>query len=166
MAATSAAPRAWTWAGGYIALTVLAPFLYLVWLLHRGLVADLDVQRREQRMRPLIFTLACGALAWLGLAMGRAPWPMVVLAGQLWLQTLLIFGITLYWKISVHCTTAAAVATLTWSLFGTPLPLLIGVPLIAWSRVRQHRHTLAQTVAGSLLGIAMTLVALSLMAGR
>jgi membrane-associated phospholipid phosphatase len=147
-------------------LSILTPFLYLLWLLHRGLVADLDVQRREQRTRPLIFTLACGGLAWIVLAAGRAPWLMSVLAGQLWLQTLLIFVITLYWKISVHCTTAAAVATLVWSLFGTPLPLLVGVPLIAWSRVRQRRHTLAQTIAGSLLGIAMTLVTLSLIAGR
>jgi membrane-associated phospholipid phosphatase len=140
--------------------------LYLVWLKRRGLVTDLDVQLREQRMRPMVFMLACGGLAWLALTLGAAPAQMAFLAGVLWLQMAVIFGITLRWKISVHCATAAGVATLVWALLGTPLPLLVGVPVIAWSRVRLRRHTLAQTVAGSLLGFGLFAIAIFLVYGR
>ena len=159
LASTLSNPRAWRWAGLYVFLAILTPVLYLVWLLHRGRVSDLDVQLREQRMRPLIFTVACGAAAWLALLLGGAPTEMVIIAGGLWLQTTLIFGITLWWKISVHSAAAAGVATLVWSLAGTSLPLLIGVPIIAWSRVRLRRHTVSQTIAGALLGLAIFIVA-------
>ena len=162
---TLRSPRAWMWAGIYVLLAVLFPLLYLVWMVRKGQITDLDVQLRQQRARPLIVTIACGGLAWLELVLGGAPWHMVILARTLFLQTAVILGITLYWKISVHCAAAAGVATWVWSLGGTPLPLLIGVPVIAWSRVRLGRHTLAQTIAGALLGIASFASVLSLVRG-
>lgn len=165
IASTLSSPRAWMWAGVYVFLAILAPVFHLVWLLRHGRVADLDVQLREQRARPLSFAIACAALAVLVMALGAAPLEMVVLAGALGVQTTLIFGITLRWKISVHSAAAAGVATLAWSLIGTLLPLLIGVPLIAWSRVRLGRHTLAQTIAGTLLGLTIFLSARLLMRG-
>ncbi len=150
-------PRAWMWAGIHILLAILAPLLYLVWLVRQGLANDLDVQLRQQRIKPMLFTVVCAGLAWLVLLLGAAPQPMVVLAGALWVQAAMIFVITLRWKVSVHCTAAAGTATVAWFLMGTPLPLLIGVLLIAWSRVRLRRHTLAQTIAGMLLGLAVFL---------
>ncbi len=163
IASTLSSPRAWTWAGVYVFLAILTPLLYLVWLVRRGRITDLDVQLREQRTRPLIFTIACAGLAWLVLALGGAPLQMVVVTGGLWLQMAIIFGVTLRWKISMHSAAAAGVAMLVWSLAGTMLPLLIGVPIIAWSRVRLRRHTVAQTIAGAVLGLTIFLAALSLM---
>jgi membrane-associated phospholipid phosphatase len=156
-ASTLSDPRAWVWTGTYVLFANLVPLLYLIWLLHRGLVTDLDVQIREQRVRPMVFTTACVGLAGFVLTLGAAPSQMIVVASALWVQTVVIFGVTLWWKISVHCTTAAGVATLAWLLMGTPLPLLVGVPLIAWSRVRLRRHTLAQTTAGTMLGLVIFL---------
>ncbi|NLE46614.1 MAG: phosphatase PAP2 family protein, partial [Chloroflexi bacterium] len=104
-----------------------------------------------------LFTSACGIGAWLLLLIGAAPRPLIVLGGALLVETLIIFVITLRWKISVHCAAAAGAATLVWSLIGTPLPLIVGVPLIAWSRLRLQRHTLAQVVAGSVVGMAIFL---------
>jgi membrane-associated phospholipid phosphatase len=63
----------------------------------------------------------------------------------------------------VHSAAAAATATLAWSLIGTPLPLFIGVPIIAWSRVRLRRHSVAQTVAGASLGVTTILAMLAVM---
>jgi membrane-associated phospholipid phosphatase len=160
-----AEPLAWMWTGLYVLLTVVTPVLYLTWLKHRGLITDLDVQLREQRMRPMLFTLACGVLAWLVLLIGAAPVQMTLLAGLLWLQMIVILSITLRWKISVHCATAAGAATVACVSLGTPLPLLV-VPVIAWSRVRLRRHTLAQTVAGSLLGFGLFAIVLYIAYGR
>jgi membrane-associated phospholipid phosphatase len=154
------------WAGMYVSLAILTPLLYLFWLVRHGRVTDLDVQLREQRMRPLLFTIACNGAAWVLLILGAAPSLMVVLAGVLWVQMSAIFAITLFWKISVHCAAAAVAATLIWSLTGTPLPLLIGVPIVAWSRVRLRRHTVPQTVGGALLGIAIFMAGLCLVYGR
>jgi len=161
-AATLSNAHAWAWAGVYVFLAILTPLLHLLWLLHRGRVSDLDVQLREERMRPLLFTIACAMLAWLALALGGAPLEMVVVTGGLALQTLIIFGITLRWKISVHSAAAAGAATLAWALAGTKLPMLIGVPIIAWSRVRLRRHTVPQTIAGAALGLTVFQIALAL----
>jgi len=159
---TLASPHAWRWAGTYVFLAIVAPLVHLFWLVWRGRVSDLDVQLREERTRPLLFAIACAGLAWLVLALGGAPLKMVAVAGGLWVQMAIIFGITLRWKISVHSAAAAGVATLVWSLVGTLLPLVIGVPIIAWSRVRLRRHTVAQTIAGSALGLTIFLVAVSM----
>jgi membrane-associated phospholipid phosphatase len=166
VAVVLAEPLAWMWMGFYVLFAVVFPVLYLLWLKRRGLITDMDVQLREQRTRPMLFTLACGGAAWFILTIGAAPTKMILLAGLLWLQMVVIFGITLCWKISVHCATAAGVATWIWALMGTPLPLLLGVPIIAWSRVRLRRHTLVQTMAGSLLGFGLFAVVLFGIYGR
>ncbi len=144
---------AWAWAGIPLALNVLSPILYLIWLHRRGLVSDLDVQRREERARPLLFTLtsmlAAAAILW------RAAAPSLLLGvsiAQL-LQTALVLMITLRWKISMHG--AASAAWLTFLIFVTgwaASPALLALPLVAWSRVHLGRHTPAQTVAGAALG--------------
>ena len=165
-AAAQAVPGAWAWAGLYVALGIATPVVYLVWLARTGRVTDLDVQLRRQRARPLLFTLTCGALATALLALGGAPPTLTALAIALWLETALLFGITLRWKISVHCAAAASAATWVWLLTGTLWPLLVGVPLVAWSRVRLRRHTLPQTIAGALLGSAIVWSVLALVGGR
>ena len=156
---TQSDPRAWHWAAVYVSVAILTPVLYLVWLLCRGQITDLGLPLREQRVRPLIFALVCAGLAWLVLAQGGAPEQMVALARGLWLLIAAILGITLSWKISVHSAVAAGVATLVWSLGGTAVPLLIGVPVVAWSRVRLGRHAVDETVAGALLGLTVFFIA-------
>lgn len=165
IAAMSATARVWALTGVYILLAVVTPLAYLVWLLRHGRVTDLDVQRREQRIRPMLFTLICGALAWGVLALAAAPASLLALTGALWLQMVIIFTITFWWKISVHCASAATVATITGFLMGTPLFLAIGLPLIAWSRIRLRRHTPAQAVAGACLGCVIASIALAILRG-
>jgi membrane-associated phospholipid phosphatase len=159
VAATLSSPSAWHWAAVYVSVAILTPILYLVWLLCQGQITGLGLPRREQRVRPLIFTSACAGLAWLVLAQGGAPQQMVALARGLWLEMVVILGITLSWKISVHAAVAASVAMLAWSLSGTPVPLLIGVPVVAWSRVRLRHHAVDETVAGALLGLTTFFIA-------
>jgi membrane-associated phospholipid phosphatase len=156
-------PGAWLWGGVYALLAVLIPLLYVVWLVKRGDITDIDVQLRKQRFQPLLVTMTCTGLAWLVLALGVAPTTMTIVAGALWFQVVAIFAITLRWKVSVHTATAAGATTMVWALLGTPLPLMLAVPLIAWSRVRLRRHTLPQTVVGALLGFVIFCAATLLM---
>ena len=148
----------WRWALAEFGLAFLASMGHIVWLVQRRQVQDYELPVRAQRLRPYL-TLAAGALAgWLILWLGQAPALLTVFAGALVLQARALLLITCFWKISLHTTAAASVVTLLYLFAGTPaLPLLGLVPLVAWSRVRLRRHTLAQTVAGALLGAGVVL---------
>ena len=151
----AASTQALPWALVQLSLGVLAPFLHVVQLVRRGDVTDVDVRLRKQRIGPLFVTVACTGLAWMALWIGGAPAAMAWVAGGMWVQGLLILGITSRWKISVHAATAAAATTWSSLLLETPLPALLIVPLVAWSRVRLRRHTVLQTVAGGVLGFVV-----------
>ncbi|MBN1177814.1 MAG: hypothetical protein JXD18_01270 [Anaerolineae bacterium] len=162
IAATFPGPRVWTLASVYVFLSIFLPLLYVFWLVHAGRITDIDIQLREQRVGPLVITIAAGGLSYVVLRIGNAPPVMAVVGLALWLETMIILIITLKWKVSMHSAAAAGAATLIWCIFGKSLPLLIGVPIIAWSRVRLRRHTIAQTIVGALLGITVFLAVIIL----
>ncbi len=165
-AVTFTLPGIWMWAGVYVLLAMVVPLIYLIWLVRRGKVTDLNLHLREQRQGPFIVTLAGAAAAWVVLTLGGAPQILRLLAAASVAQTLLVFLITLRWKISVHTSTAAGMTVLVWSVVGkAAAPLVITIPLIAWSRVKLRRHTFWQTVAGMVLGCLIFLIAVWLARG-
>jgi membrane-associated phospholipid phosphatase len=164
IAALISEPSAWWWAGLHIGLGILLPLTYIAWLAHRGKITDIDVQRREQRTIPMLFTLICTGLSGFILSLGAAPRLMIALIVALCTQSTILFLITtiLRWKISVHSATASGVATFLGVLMHALwLPALI-VPVIIWSRVRLRRHTFLQAVAGACLGIVVSLFVLTI----
>jgi membrane-associated phospholipid phosphatase len=153
--------QAWRFAALYVGLAIATPIVYLLWLLRKGAVSDLDVQIRAQRWRPLLAAQLGMVVALALFLLYGAPPLMVALAGGLLVYTAIAFAITLWWKISMHAAAAAAIVALLVAQVGAPaVPLLAGVPLMAWARIRLKRHTLAQTVAGAALGSAALVVAL------
>ncbi|MBM3307780.1 MAG: hypothetical protein FJY74_05590 [Candidatus Eisenbacteria bacterium] len=146
---------AWFWAAVYVCCAVPVPVAYLLRQIRHETVADLEIGRREERLRPQLVTAAFLGLGWIALLAGSAPAPMSNLAGILWIQATVILVVTILWKISVHCATAAVAGMLTWRLFGAVVPAGLAVAMIAWSRWRLGRHTVAQTLGGILLGIAV-----------
>lgn len=151
----------WRWALVEFGLAFVASLAHIVWLVQRRQVADYELPLRTQRFWPF-FTLTLGALAgWLALQAGQAPAPLAAFAGALFVEAVLLLVITYFWKISLHTTAVTGVVVLLW-LYAGPLalPLLGLVPLVAWSRVRLRRHTLAQSVAGAVLGASVILAAL------
>lgn len=152
---------AWRWAGFYLLATILLPCLYIIWLVRNGHVSDFHLPIREERIRPLIFSLATAMMAWGVLHQAAAPAPLRMLAGVNGVQAIIFFLITLRWKISLHTATAAVMAQLALAFLGSvALPLTMSVPLIAWSRVHLQRHTIAQTIGGACLGVAILTPAL------
>ena len=158
-------PADFGWAALHVVLMVLFPLAYLVGLLRRGTVSDLDVYRREERWRPFLATVTGAWAGWILLQSLGAPASLVGVTGVMALEALLIFLITLGWKISLHCATVAVAGALVWKLTGSPLVFVLGVPLMIWSRVVLRRHTPAQTVAGSILGVLLVVLFFDLFAG-
>jgi membrane-associated phospholipid phosphatase len=146
----------WFWASLSILLSILLPVLYILFLVKTRRITDFDVYRREQRFWPYLFTLSCGITNCVFLAIYTAPTLLLILALAGVAQTLLMFIITFWWKISAHAAASASFAMLTWLIGGSAFATsFILIPLVAWSRVRLHRHTLGQTIAGSILGLAV-----------
>lgn len=151
----------WWQVGLYASLTLLLPLAYIFWLLRRGLVSDFHLPRREERLKPMRLSLVTAVIGWLLLFRLAAPPLLLALSLANLGQSLLYFGITRYWKISIHTAVAAGLAVLVWHTWGLlAWPLLAAVPLVAWSRVYLRRHTVAQTVAGVGVGAFVLLLSL------
>jgi len=164
IAGSAATQRAWLWSGIHLTLVVVIPLLYLGILLFRGKVSDIDVQLREQRLQPFVVLLIGAVAASVVLYLGSAPPLLVTAAWAHATEVALIMGITTRWKISVHCAAAAGLAVLAYSLgHVSALAAIPAVPLVAWSRVRLGRHTLAQTLAG--IGLGSVVFAAALIVG-
>jgi membrane-associated phospholipid phosphatase len=111
------------------------------------------VRNREGRAVPLLLALGCTAVGLAILLIGGAPRDVTALDVAM-LATLFVCAIvTRWWKISLHSAVAGgAVATVS-LLYGPWFLLLAPVAaLIAWSRVAVRDHTVAQVIAGTLIG--------------
>ena len=70
--------------------------------------------------------------------------------------------INLWWKISVHSSSIAALVTVLFVLYGWwAVFSLAVVPLMWWARVVLGQHTIAQVVAGSVLSAVIVLITFS-----
>lgn len=164
---------------------VVIPLLHVGWMWRRGEVGSFEIRDRRKRTEPFLGVLGATAGALLVVA-GFDLHGERLLAAMLgchFVNTLLLLGITQWWKISVHCTSVAgAVSTLAfvhYHMSGTVLSpaglgriVLLGglllVPLMLWARVRSRAHTLPQAAAGTALGLTAPyaeLYALSLLLG-
>ena len=161
-AAHGGTAAAWGWAALLIAVGVLPPTGYVLFLRRSGRLSDLHMNVREERRRPLAGAVAASAAALGLLWAGGAGSLITLVAAVQTAQALLFLGVTLRWKISAHCAGCTGLAVVCWWLYGAgALALFALVPLVAWSRVFLRRHTLGQTVAGTAAGCALWLLALA-----
>ena len=141
----------------------IGPFAYIVLGVRLGKLSDVDVSRRSERVGPFIFGLLSVCLGWFALILTHGPAPLITVLILTAVSGLVMMIITLWWKISLHASSLAGAVTLLTALYGAiMLPGFVLLVLVSWSRVVLRRHTLAQVVAGSLLGIALSAVILRL----
>lgn len=145
------------WTSLFLLLFVLAPTAYIFYLMGQGKVTDFHISVREERIRPLsiIFVYSVFSLVLYGFVGG--PGALVTLGYSSLVLTGLWILVSLYWKISGHC---AAIGALGAMVFAYPHETLVFVVpplalLVGWSRVRLGCHSLAQTLAGLVLGTAV-----------
>jgi len=148
----------------------VVPLAHVVWLRQRGRVASLEIRQRRERTEPFLVGLVSTCAAFLVVVStdlaGRRL--VAILLGCHAVNTLLLFVITLRWKISVHGSAmAGAVSTLVYVVLHVPggffgRPLVDGgvlgtggllAILLLWARVQSRAHTLSQAVAGTALGL-------------
>jgi membrane-associated phospholipid phosphatase len=136
-------------------------FVYIAYLKQKRAIDSTELIIREQRISPLTFAVLSYALGFGVLTMLNAPWLMRGLMFCYATNTMVVLMITRRWKISIHTTgIAGPLVALTYQFGWMLLPLYILIPIVGLSRVKMHRHTHLQVVAGGILGVAMTIVQL------
>jgi membrane-associated phospholipid phosphatase len=156
-------PRAWRFVLVFVGIGILAPVLDVLWLLRMGRIADFHLTQRHERIRPFAVSTAATAVATGVLWWGGAPRLMVMLGVAALAQTVLLFALTLGWKVSVHAAATGALAALVamgWGMTLAGLMPWLLVPLVGWARVRLRRHTPAQVVVGVTIGATTMLLAM------
>jgi len=138
-----------------------APYAFIRRGVLSGRWTDRDISRREQRLVPFLFTLACmsGALAILILAGAPVQLLATFVGMVLAVAAALFVTQAARWKISLHMIGVAG-AVMTLGLLATPLTFWLAplVPLVGWARWRVKAHTPMQALAGATLAATATLV--------
>lgn len=152
--------QALTWATMYVVLVCVTPIVYIGMMVKRGHITDMHMKVRQQRIMPFVISIVCAFFAWLGLQLTDAPFVMPLFAVFSLVQLIVMLVITLIWQISVHAISISGATVATAVLFGA-IPALITIPLVVLvgaARVKLERHTPAQVIAGTVVGIAVTLM--------
>ncbi|GAB15800.1 hypothetical protein ARGLB_092_00430 [Arthrobacter globiformis NBRC 12137] len=146
------------WFGAVAVLFVcVLPLAAVVVLVRMGKVTDRHVSDRKQRF-PVLAMSVVSLLAGLGVLLAiNAPYSVIVVVLAIVGGVVVLAVISLFWKISGHAGAIALTTVITVLILGTPwIPLLLLIPAVGWSRVVLRAHTVAQVVAGALVGGGVT----------
>jgi hypothetical protein len=152
--------QALEWAFVYILLVCLLPAGFVGFLVWRGNITDLHMEKREQRFRPFLVSIICTTIAWWTLRLMGAPPVVPIFALFALIQISVMALITLVWQISMHTMSIAGAAIATGVLFGI-VPALLTVPLVVLvsaARLKLQRHTPAQIVGGTMVGALVPMI--------
>ncbi len=132
--------------------TSIGPMLFVLWLYATERISDLDMSIRSERETVfgafVVFYLVGTITLWLT----HAPAFLVASMAGYALSTFVVQYITRYWKISTHALGITAPLVALCIIFGRqPLPFLILIPVVCWSRVYLGAHTIPQVIAGAAL---------------
>jgi hypothetical protein len=145
----------WVWMALFLILGVGIPTGYVFWLARTGRVSDFHIPIRSQRIKPMLLMLGMNILVTILLLRMSPPDLLVGLAIEGVSVLLVMFLVTLKWKISGHAAAVTAFCSICTIFLGglAGLTFLL-VPVVIWARLKLHRHTVLQTIAGTALGLS------------
>jgi hypothetical protein len=131
----------------------VVPMVFIVSGARKGRWDGHHVRNREGRLIPLTL---CGVFTAAGLAIliiGHAPRDLIALDVAMLGTLIVCLAITQAWKVSIHTAVLGGAVLTVILLYGAWLSVFeLAVVLVAWSRVQLSDHTVAQTIAGALVG--------------
>jgi len=140
--------------------TAVLPSLFIAYGIRRGRWSDRNVGARRPRLAVLAFSAASVAAGLILLTAGGAPGLLTGYLAFMLASVALLAAVTTMWKISIHCAVASGSVVILALSFGPLIwPAYALVVLLGWSRVALQDHTVAQVIAGSVLGAASAAVA-------
>ena len=147
------------------AFTTILPFIVVFILYKLKVISTLDLEKREDRLIPQLFSLLCYISITIFLInkySATNALSLTMVANTV--SVLFILVITQFWKISTHSSGALGFLTILYFLlhkfpathFNTPF-IVITIMVIGVCLARLHLkvHTLGQVICGCLLGITI-----------
>jgi membrane-associated phospholipid phosphatase len=156
--------QALIWAFTYILLVCIMPIIYIALMVRRGRITDIHMQVRQQRLRPFLVSILCTTIAWWTLRFMGAP-PVVPLFALFSLVQIIVMAlITLVWQISMHAMSISGAVVALGFLFGGTAALIAlpFVVLVGAARLKLKRHTPAQVLVGTVLGVIIPVMLLGM----
>ena len=137
---------------------ILFVALFVMFAVFKGIFTDFDVSRREQRPLFFLVTSLTAVLYMVSLFLLHGPRILYMALLGILIGIFAISLINLKVKASIHVATISAFITALSILYGGFfLIFLTFIPVIAWARMRIHRHTLREAVVGGMTGILVTI---------
>jgi len=138
-------------------LLALCPFLPVLYF-YRKKVVDLYVSKKESRTPFFLIAIALYSMAAV-IFFATNTKILFLLALSYTFVTAILMLVNRFWKVSVHSAGVAGPVFALIFVFGViVLPLSLLIVLVSWSRIRLKKHTFMQTLAGSLIPVAVGLV--------
>lgn len=144
---------------GYTVLFLVAMAIYVVYGVRKGMFTDIDVSKRQQRPVLFLISIFLGLVYLAGLFVFQAPQILFVTTISVIAGVLVASIINNFIKASIHTATISAVLIAIAIVNGGYYFFLLSIiPLVAWARIKEKRHTFPETVIGGLLGILLSLI--------
>ena len=138
-------------------LLAFCPFLPVLYF-YRKKVVDLYVSKKESRTPFFLTAIALYSIAAV-IFFATNTRILFLLALSYTFVTIILMLVNRFWKVSVHSAGVAGPVFALIFVFGLiVLPLSLLIVLVSWSRIRLKKHTFMQTLAGSLIPVAVGLV--------
>ena len=140
------------------------PIITVLTFIKMNLVKDLDASSRSERLLPM----ALGALFFLVgfIALKGLDSPKII-QGVMFcgiINTIIVWLITKYWKISIHTVSMTSGIVIFWILgYEYIIQMSIILILTVFSRLITNSHTLSQTIVGVLIVLTATYTQLILL---
>lgn len=152
------------WAAVFGFFVSLAPILFVLYLLRTGRIVELHMSNTSERNLPYLVAILGSLIVW-GLVVLLDGPELIRCLTQLNIVSLATVAIiSRFWLISFHSMAAAAMSLVLGLIFepvvGIALIPLIGVVVAV--RLYLRRHTVAQVIAGVLLGVGCVLFVVTL----
>ena len=156
--------------------TFVVPALMIYTFYRLGLIRDLYLDARRERLLPYLITLILYALStylfgWQFQPISELAPQIAVILGSITISLALVALVSLRWKISAHATGSGGFlgalggVILRYGDFSLFLPLLIGILItgaVLSARLRLNAHTPTQVSAGLAVGLLISISAVFL----
>lgn len=140
--------------------TFIFPLTGTFFMFKKGVITDLNISERSERILPLVFTLIMYVFIYILFVRTNLPGLIQLLSLTAAIAVLWSIIITFFWKISIHMLGWGGVTgayygiayTLGLQIQEVVLVLFVISTLVAWARLRTRSHTPAQIMAGFVVG--------------
>lgn len=141
------------------ALFAFAIFTFEYYGVKMGYFSNFDVSRRTQRGPLFTFVIVALLLFIFMLIVLKGPLQLILGASCLCVSILVLSIVNMKIKASIHVAGISAFLLSMGIIYGGYVYFgLFLIPVIGWSRVKIHRHTIPEVLMGAGLGIFLTLL--------